>query len=84
MVVAVGPTLWVPPVTGREKLLESRLSVMTTLFEFVATTVSVLDCPATTEVGFALIVIVGFPTGVTVTVACAVAVPVPVPVTVMV
>src|SRR5579863_8837535 len=33
---------------------------MATLFEFVATTVSVVGCPAITEAGLALIVIVGF------------------------
>jgi len=60
------------------------LSVITTLFAFVATTVRVLDCPATREVGFALMVTVGGPTGVTVTVAWAVAVAVSDPLTVMV
>ena len=54
------------------------------MLEFVATTVSVLDCPATMEVGSALIVTVGIPGGVTVTVVCAVAVSVPAPLTVMV
>jgi len=54
------------------------------LVEFVATTVNVLGCPALVEVGFALIVTVGAPKGVTVTVACAVAVWVWVPLTVMV
>ena len=54
------------------------------MLEFVATTVSVLDCPATMEVGAALIVTVGIPGGVTVTVACAVAGSVPDPLTVMV
>jgi hypothetical protein len=47
------------------------------LLAFVATTVRVLDCPAIIEVGFALIVTVGAPRGVTVTVTCAVAVPIP-------
>jgi hypothetical protein len=60
------------------------LSVITTFVEFVAVTVSVLDCPALIEVGFALMVTVGVATGVTVTVAWAVAVVVPLPVTVMV
>ena len=55
------------------------------MVEFVATTVSVLDCPAVIDMGFALIVTVGVPTGVTVTVtvAWAVAVAVPLPWTVM-
>jgi len=74
MVVAVGLTLSVPPVADKGKLFESRLSVITTLVEFVATTVSVLDCPATMEAGFALIVTVGAAKGVTVTVAVALAV----------
>jgi hypothetical protein len=61
------------------------LSVITTFVEFVAVTVSVLDCPALIDMGFALMVTVGVAeTGVTVTVAWAVAVAVPLPVTVMV
>jgi hypothetical protein len=59
------------------------LSVITTLLEFVATTVRVLDCPAVIDVGFALMVTVGVATSATVTVACAVAVAVPLPWTVM-
>jgi hypothetical protein len=57
-------------------VFESRLSVITTVFAFVAVTVSVLDCPAVIDVGFALMVTVGAPTttGVTVTVTWAVAV----------
>jgi hypothetical protein len=84
MVVAVGLTLSVPPVADKGELFESRLSITTTLVEFVANTVSVLDCPATIELGFALIVTVGAPKVITVTVACAVAVWVWVPATVMV
>ena len=49
----------------------------------MATTVSVLDCPATMEAGSALIVAVVTPRAVTVTVACAVAVSVPDPLAVM-
>jgi hypothetical protein len=57
---------------------------MTTAVAFVAVTVSVLDCPALIDVGFALIVTVGAPvTAVTVTVVCAVAVAVPLPLTVI-
>jgi hypothetical protein len=54
------------------------LSVIATFVEFVAVTVSVLDCPTLIDVGFALIATVGVATtGVTVTVAWAVAVPLP-------
>jgi hypothetical protein len=57
---------------------------MTTVVAFVAATVSVLDCPAVMEAGFALIVTVGAPvTAMTVTVACAVAVALPLPLTVI-
>ncbi len=84
MIVAVGFTTFVPPAADTGKLVVSMLSVITTALEFVATTVNVLDCPAMTEVGFALIVTVGAANGVTVTTACAVAVSVPEPCTVMV
>jgi hypothetical protein len=47
-------------------------------------TVSVLDCPALIDVGFALMVTVGVATVATVTVAWAVADVVPLPLTVMV
>ena len=83
--MAVGLTDCVPPFAGREYLLESTLSVMTTVVAFVAVTVSVLDCPAVIDAGFALIETVGPPTTAdTVTVAWAVAVVLPLPVTVMV
>jgi hypothetical protein len=56
-----GLTACVPPLAGSEYLFGSVLSVITTVDAFVAVTVSVLDCPALIDMGFALIVTVGAP-----------------------
>ena len=82
--MAAGLTDCVPPLAGRGYFVESMLSVMTTVVALVAVTVSVLDCPAVIDVGFAVIETVGPPTPDTVTVAWAVADVFPLPVTVMV
>lgn len=58
---------------------------MTTVFAFVAVTISALDCPVLIDDGVALILTVGAPTtAFTVTVTWAVADMFPLPVTVMV
>ena len=68
--VAVGVTVWVPPV-GVSAYFEPSLPVTTTLVALVAATVRVEELPDVTVCGFALIVTVGLVTAeVTVTTVC--------------
>ena len=82
--MAVGLTVWLPPVGERLKLLPS-VPITVTWVALAAETVRTEELPDTTELGAALMVTVGAAdgTGVTVTVAVALALP-PVPVAVAV
>jgi hypothetical protein len=78
VVVAVGFTVWVPPVMPRVKVVLSDPEMVTAV-AFVATTVRVEEAPGATEVGFAEIVTVAAAAAVTVSLTDAVAGVVPAP-----
>jgi hypothetical protein len=68
MVVAVGVTVAVPPLSGRVTVVESTLFVITTWEALLAVTVSTLDCDEVIELRLAEMVTAGPAGGVTVTV----------------